>query len=73
MDLSKLSMPKLIELKSLLNLNDDELEVFNMLSKGKTITQTSVFMGVSESTVSRNIKRIKNKIKQLKERGDYTD
>ena len=44
-----------------------------MLSKGKTITQTSVFMGVSESTVSRNIKRIKNKIKQLKERGDYTD
>lgn len=66
MYLTSLTKPELEELRNLLNLTDDELEVFNGLSKGRTKAQVSMNCLVSMSTVDNRIKAINNKINRLK-------
>lgn len=65
MDLSKLTTPKINYLRENLNLTEDEEKIFNMLSKGKTIVEISMKTRMSEPTVSRRIRRIKDKILEL--------
>lgn len=68
MDLSKFTTPKINYLRDNLNLTEEEEIVFNMLAKGKSITEISIKARTSESTIARRIKRIKQKMTDL-ERG----
>lgn len=63
--LSSLTKPELEEVKELLNLTDDELEVFNQLAKGKSKVEVSGKCLVGTSTVDRRIKSIKQKLARL--------
>lgn len=63
--LSSLTKPELELLKEQLNLSDDEIEVFNMLSKSKSITSISIKMCVSERTISRISERINKKLEKV--------
>lgn len=65
MKLSKLTKPELEEILENANLTEDEQIVFDLLSKGKTITQISLEISVCERTVNRRISKIKNKINRL--------
>lgn len=65
-ELCKLTKPELEELKDFLNLKDDEIVVFDMLSKGKSLVQIADRCGMSESSVSNRIKTIKNKYDRKK-------
>lgn len=65
MRLSKLTKPELEEILENANLTEDEQIVFDLLSKGKTITQISLEISVCERTVNRRILKIKNKINRL--------
>lgn len=60
--LSTLQKPELERIKEILNLTDEQTEVFDMLSKRKSIEEISLKVGMSTRTVDREIKRIKNKI-----------
>lgn len=62
MDLSKLILPKINELRIQLNLTDDEEAIFDMLAKGKSRNQIAYKLNMSVSTVDRRIKRIKDKL-----------
>lgn len=64
--LSSLTKPELEELKELLNLTEDEEEVFKNLSKGRSNIQTSNICMVSVSTVDKRIKTISAKLTRLK-------
>ena len=64
--LSSLTKPELEELKELLNLTEDEEEVFKNLSKGRSNIQTSNICMVSVSTVDKRIKSISAKLIRLK-------
>lgn len=64
--LSSLTKPELEELKELLNLTEDEEEVFKNLSKGRSNIQTSNICMVSVSTVDKRIKSISAKLTRLK-------
>lgn len=63
--LSSLTKPELEELKENLNLTDDEIEIFNGLSKGRSKTRIADDCMCSTSTVDNRIKSISNKIKRL--------
>ena len=63
--LSSLTKPELEELKELLNLTEDELEVFSMLAKGKTLVEVSMENRISVSTLKRRIESIKRKVEKL--------
>jgi DNA-binding NarL/FixJ family response regulator len=65
MKLSKLTKPELEEILENANLTEDEQIVFDLLSKGKTITEISLEISVCERTVNRRIQKIKNKINRL--------
>jgi DNA-binding NarL/FixJ family response regulator len=65
MKLSKLTKPELEEILENANLTEDEQIVFDLLSKGKTITEISLEISVCERTVNRRISKIKNKINRL--------
>lgn len=64
--LSSLTKPELEEIKELLNLTEDEEEVFNNLSRGRSNIQTSNICMVSVSTVDKRIKTISAKLTRLK-------
>ena len=64
--LSSLTKPELEELKELLNLTEDEEEVFKNLSRGRSNIQTSNICMVSVSTVDKRIKTISAKLTRLK-------
>lgn len=66
MKLSKLTKPELEEILENANLTDDEMDVFLMLSRGKSIKEIAFKQSVSTATVSRRIECIKKKIG-----GDY--
>lgn len=53
------------ELKEKLMLNDELSKIFEMRIKGYSIVQMSMELNLSESTVSRRIKQLKNKIKKI--------
>ena len=63
--LSSMTKPELEELKELLNLTEDELEVFSMLAKGKTLVEASMENKTSISTLKRRIDSIKRKVEKL--------
>lgn len=67
--LSSLTKPELEELKELLNLTDDELEVFAELSKGRSKVSISDKCLVSVGTVSNRIRSIQNKVDRVILRG----
>lgn len=62
MKLSKLTKPELEEVTKNANLTDDEMDVFLMLSRGKSIKEIAFKQSVSTATVSRRIECIKKKI-----------
>lgn len=65
MDLSKFTMPKINYLRENLNLTEDEEVVFEMLSKKRSIVEIADRLQISEPTVNRRIRRIKDKIQSL--------
>lgn len=67
--LSSLTKPELEELKSLLNLTDDEEMVFEQLSKGRSKTMVADNCQISERTVGNKIETITRKIERLKSSG----
>ena len=64
--LSSMTKPELEELKNLLNLTEDEEEVFNGLSRGRSKTRVADDCMVSTSTVDNRIKSISLKVARLK-------
>lgn len=66
MYLTSLTKPELEELRELLNLTENELIVFDELTKGRTKTEISLKCIVAVSTVSNRIKAINIKINRLK-------
>ena len=68
--LSSLTKPELEELKELLNLSDDELKVFENLSKNRSKVTIADRCLVSVSTVDNRIKSIRDKMHRL-EGGDH--
>lgn len=65
--LSSLTKPELEELRDLLNLTDEEVKIYNELSKGRTKTQVALNCLVSLPTVDNRIKAINKKIHRLEE------
>ena len=63
--LSSLTKPELEELKEQLNLSDDELIVFDNLSKNRSKVTTADNCLVSVSTVDNRIKSINKKIMRI--------
>lgn len=64
--LSSMTIPELEELKRFCNFSDDELTIFGMLSKGKSITEISCSMKMSVSTINRKISAIKRKVHRVR-------
>lgn len=64
--LSSLTKPELEELKERLNLTDDELLIFDLLSRGKSNTCICDKCVLSSSALDRKISKIKAKINRLK-------
>ena len=64
--LSSLTKPELEELKEQLNLSDDELEVFEHLSKNRNKACIADRCLVSVSTIDNRIKTINSKLNRLK-------
>jgi DNA-binding CsgD family transcriptional regulator len=57
-----------IEIEKILkdcNFTEDETEIFVLSSKGKSITEISYYCSISERTVNRKIKKIKEKINKI--------
>lgn len=65
MDLSKYTKPTLDEWREVLNLTEDEEKVFLMLAKKKSILEIANKLQMSESTVSRRIRNIKDKMEMV--------
>ena len=61
--LSSLTKPELEEIKGKLNFTEDEIEILNMLSKRKTLTEISSKLQMSIPSVSRRIACIQEKMK----------
>lgn len=62
--LHKLIKPELEFLKDNCNFTYAEMEVFDLLAKGHSIKQISIELSMSEPSVNRRIKGIKNKIER---------
>lgn len=54
--------PELDKFRELCNFTDDEMEYFNLKSKGKSNVEISLKMSVSESKVSKLARKVKSKI-----------
>lgn len=65
MKLHKLTQSKLDDYKLRSNFTEDEEIAFDMLSKGKSISEIATRLSVSTRTVDRRIADIKLKINQL--------
>lgn len=65
MKLHKLTQPKLDDYRLRGNFTEDEEIAFDMLSKGKSISEIATRLSVSTRTVDRRIADIKLKINQL--------
>lgn len=65
MKFSELTKPELEEILKNANFTEEELEVFNLLSQGKSITEISLRMSVCERTINRKVIKIKRKISKL--------
>ena len=69
--LSSLTKPELDELKEQLNLSDDELHVFDNLSKNRSKVTIADKCLVSVSTIDNRIKAINSKLNRLKGGGSF--
>lgn len=67
MKLSKLTKPELDKIINNANFTEEEIEVFKLLARGKTITEIAQQVSVCNRTVNRRIERIKSKINRLEE------
>lgn len=65
MKLSKLTKPELDEIINNANFTEEEIEVFKLLARGKTITEIAQQVSVCNRTVNRRVERIKSKISRL--------
>lgn len=65
MRLSKLTKPELDEIINNANFTEEEIEIFRLLARGKTITEIAQQVSVCNRTVNRRIERIKSKISRL--------
>lgn len=65
--LSGLIKPELEELKLKLNLTEDEMIVFDELSKGHTLANIEIECNMSESTIIRRMDNIDRKISRITE------
>ena len=65
MKLSKLTKPELEHISNNANFTEEELEVFELLAKGKTITEIAQQICVCNRTVNRRISEIMSKINRL--------
>ena len=65
MKLHRLTQSKLDDYKLRSNFTEDEELTFDMLSKGKSISEIATRLSVSTRTVDRRIADIKSKINQL--------
>ena len=65
MKLHKLTQSKLDDYKLRSNFTDDEEITFDMLSKGKSISEIATRLSMSTRTVDRRIADIKSTINQL--------
>lgn len=63
--LLKLTKPELEVYKSYCNFSHEDELIFDMLSKGASIIEISKELMLSETTVSRRIKRIKLKVERV--------
>lgn len=64
--LTSLTKPELEELRERLNLTEDEENIYNLLSRGRSNTYICDKCVLSSSTLDRKIKKIKAKINRLK-------
>ena len=69
MYLTSLTKPELEELRGNLNLTDDEMEVFNGLSRGRSRIRIADDCMCATSTVDNRIKAINNKLNRLLSKG----
>ena len=65
MKLSKLTKLELDAIINNANFTEEEIEVFKLLARGKTITEIAQHVSVCNRTVNRRIERIKSKISRL--------
>ena len=66
MKFSKLTRPEFEEILKNANFTEEEAEIFNLLSQGKSITEIALYMSLCNRTINRKIKNIKVKIERLK-------
>lgn len=64
--LQSLTKPELEELKDYLNLTDEEIKIFDALSKGKSNVQIADMCVISLSTVCNRVKHIYDKVKRVR-------
>jgi DNA-binding NarL/FixJ family response regulator len=64
LNLHKLVKPELEMLRENCNFTFAEMEVFNLLSKGISIREISMTLCMSEASVNRKIKNIRDKIER---------
>lgn len=62
MQLYDFTVPELNRFRELCNFTPDELEYFELRSKGRSNVEISLVMNVSESKVSKLAKKVKSKI-----------
>ena len=65
MKFSELTKPELEEILKNANFTDEEEKIFLLASKGKSLLEISYRCSVSERTVNRKIKKIKEKIGKI--------
>lgn len=66
MNLSFLSRDQSEDYKSKMNLTEDEEKIFDMLAKNYSVVKISDTLKMSNRTVGRRIKAIKEKMKNIK-------
>lgn len=66
-----LTEPELNRYRKFANFTEDELRCFNMKAKNYSIVKIAMSIGVSESTVSRLVRSVKNKMLRLDELKEY--
>ena len=65
MKLYEFTVPELNHYRELCNFTEDELAVFNIKAKGKSIVQISMELHISESQVSKLTARINKKMVRI--------
>ena len=63
--LSSLTKPELELIVENANFTNDEQKIFELLTKGKSITEIAIKLCVCERTINRRIENIKSKISKV--------